>query len=516
MKRIQQYCSVADRLKQDPACKQEVLARASRSKISVSRRGMITGTAVAALLLALNIGGGYVLHRSAEESGTVTSEASEELVTAVMTATTAPGTDITAVVTKAVTDHSAVTKTVTNRQTNTVTTGNQTVQTGTTVPAATTARPEMTAASATETTPRTTLTTAAVTAAQTTTVPEKPNPAAVTPEAGTAQRAVFGIIPSDNIYQSASDLGLSNNVCHAAPGQTLLLGWMVWNDPGISCTNLRLITTLPLEITNYNPYTGYASPESYGTNLNRSMLSMVYNSSEKEPSKPEACICFLQVNVPEQKGRYSITLDPENKNTVYSDPEQKNPVSYEFYGLDIVVDEDGTAAEKEEEQHTWGEIRIVARTVKAQPGEKNVPVDIYVEKNTGFAGATLLFPSFSGITPSLEQNNEYPQTLKLDVGELFSDITAAYDSDTDESSLVLCSDDGSNVTRVGKLCTLYVNVPEEAQPGETLKIWLVPYLLVDTNGMPISERCESVAGGIKIVDNTKPMHISDDFPIYRF
>ncbi|MBP0966439.1 MAG: hypothetical protein J5722_02290, partial [Oscillospiraceae bacterium] len=130
MKRIQQYCSVADRLKQDPACKQEVLARASRSKISVSRRGMITGTAVAALLLALNIGGGYVLHRSAEESGTVTSEASEELMTAVMTATTAPGTDITAVVTKAVTDHSAVTKTVTdhsavtktvtNRQTNTV------------------------------------------------------------------------------------------------------------------------------------------------------------------------------------------------------------------------------------------------------------------------------------------------------------------------------------------------------------------------------------------------------------
>ncbi|MBP0970803.1 MAG: hypothetical protein J5753_02070, partial [Oscillospiraceae bacterium] len=123
MKRIQQYCSVVDRLKQDPSCKQEVLARASRKKISVSRRGMITGTAVAAVLLALNIGGGYMLHQSAEESGTVTSETSEELVTAVMTSTTAPGTDITAVVTKVVTDHSAVTKTVTDRQTNTVTTG---------------------------------------------------------------------------------------------------------------------------------------------------------------------------------------------------------------------------------------------------------------------------------------------------------------------------------------------------------------------------------------------------------
>ena len=60
MKQIQQYCSAMDKIKHDPACKQEVLNMAQRNQIHMTKRsGKIAGTAIAAALLAANIGGGY-------------------------------------------------------------------------------------------------------------------------------------------------------------------------------------------------------------------------------------------------------------------------------------------------------------------------------------------------------------------------------------------------------------------------------------------------------------------------
>ena len=62
MKRIQQYCSAMDKLRHDPACKQEVLNMAQQKHIHVTKRsGKIAGTAIAAALLAANVGGGYLL-----------------------------------------------------------------------------------------------------------------------------------------------------------------------------------------------------------------------------------------------------------------------------------------------------------------------------------------------------------------------------------------------------------------------------------------------------------------------
>lgn len=61
MKRIQQYCNVVNRMRHNPACREEVLYMATRKEIRISRRGAAAGTAVAAALLALNIGGGYLL-----------------------------------------------------------------------------------------------------------------------------------------------------------------------------------------------------------------------------------------------------------------------------------------------------------------------------------------------------------------------------------------------------------------------------------------------------------------------
>ena len=61
MKRIQQYCNVVNRIKHDPACREEVLHMATRKEIRVTKRGAAMGTAVAAALVALNIGGGYLL-----------------------------------------------------------------------------------------------------------------------------------------------------------------------------------------------------------------------------------------------------------------------------------------------------------------------------------------------------------------------------------------------------------------------------------------------------------------------
>ena len=56
MKQIQQYCSAMDKIKHDPACKQEVLNMAQRNQIHMTKRsGKIAGTAIAAALLAANI-----------------------------------------------------------------------------------------------------------------------------------------------------------------------------------------------------------------------------------------------------------------------------------------------------------------------------------------------------------------------------------------------------------------------------------------------------------------------------
>ena len=358
-----------------------------------------------------------------------------------------------------------------------------------------------------------------MTEVQTTTETTKPDAAAVTPEAGKAQRTVFGIIPSAHDYLAATDSGSSNNVCHVSPGETLVLSWMVWNDPGITCVDLRVITMLPLEITDYNPYSGYAPSDAFSFRMNGSALQVANNGSEKEPAKKEALICYFQVKAPEQKGTYSITLDPENDNTAFADPERKTPVSYDFCGIDIIVDKDGTGAETTPRQYNWGDIRITAETVEAHPGDKNVPVNIYVEKSIGFAGARLFLSPASGFTLSPEQsimNSHETYCVKLDIGDLFPDMTATYDSDTNQATLAMSTHDGSDTAQVGKLCTLYVDISEEAKPGEALKIWIVPYEIVDSDLMPRNQFCESVPGEIKIVNKAKPMCIPDDLPVYRF
>ena len=540
MKRIQQYCSVVDRLKQDPSCKQEVLARASRKKISVSRRGMITGTAVAAVLLALNIGGGYMLHQSAEESGTVTSETSEELVTAVMTSTTAPGTDITAVVTKVVTDHSAVTKTVTDRQTNTVTTGRQTEQTGTTVPVKTTARPETTAVQTTAvqtTAAQTTETTAQIlstTSAQTTTVPEKTNAAAVTPEAGTAQRAVFDLHPLSRDYRKAEELGLANNVYYAEPGESFMMEFGVRNDPGITNMDLRLTVSPDLGLSNLWPgieYSEYGKLQQLGTSL-----YYVNTNPEKQEAKPIASVAIITVTVPEEPGRYTIKPDPSYSNGMYLDPEWGSPAGYVFYGLDIIVGADGTlpaAAEPftdqtkrtapsadqtdpERTKYHFGDIQFRYEMAEAQPGEKNVPVRFYLEKNTGFAGAMLKVYDAWGLKPSMEVTDSGYEKVKLDDSDLFGAVQASYNESDMETTIVFSTEDGLETTQVGWVFTLYFDVSDRVKSGQHLVFDLYPIMICDTNGVDITERCETVFGGIRIVDKAKPMRSSGDLPVYSY
>lgn len=82
MKKIQHYCNVADRMNPSPACKEEVITMTKRKNIHISRRGAAMGTAVAAVLLAVNIGVGYKLLAgkapAAETSMVATSELAEQ------------------------------------------------------------------------------------------------------------------------------------------------------------------------------------------------------------------------------------------------------------------------------------------------------------------------------------------------------------------------------------------------------------------------------------------------------
>ena len=195
-KSIRQYCAVVDRMQPDPACKQAVLEKARRSGITFSRRGLITGSAVAAALLALNVGvGSFLLRQSAADS--LNASENENII---ISMTDAPAD---AAVTTAA-ESSATQKQTAEADAGKKTTAKNNIRRTT----------ETTAQEPTETAKQETAGTASE------------------PEKQESNALCVALVPTDRPYESAAENKNAPLVCHAKPSEKIRVDLTLRNNPG--------------------------------------------------------------------------------------------------------------------------------------------------------------------------------------------------------------------------------------------------------------------------------------------
>ena len=374
MKQMRHYCSAADKLRHDPACKEEIMAMARQEKIHISKRGIITGTAAAAVLLAVNIGVGsflYSQHKALDtasnepaevseyevkEAPVQTTAAAEQTVTET-TATTAKMTEKTtgAKTTEAKKQKETKTTTVVKQEKQAAVTtaaknnGNQTAATtaapkatnaapkATTVaPKVTTAAPKTTTAKRTTTTAKHTTTTAKQTTAAptTTTAVQKPP---------VTDRLTYNLVPADKSgWTSAYENDLANNVYRAQPGEQLRVDLKVKNDPGtyflIMSFDFGGVQQLRAEYG--SAYAGQHGPSLLGNDdLSLPQTIDLMGKMSDMHAADDSVIVSYYVKVPQNAGRYTVTLERGNGEvkSLGSDGGEKGYRNYTFYGLDILV-----------------------------------------------------------------------------------------------------------------------------------------------------------------------------------
>lgn len=386
MKTIQQYCDVVDRMKQDPACKQAVLEKARRSRISLTRRGMVTGSVAAAALVVLNIGiGGYILHRAADDSMSENSE-TIEVTEGLQTTTSAESLSELIVTTLQQQTHSGektVIVTAAKKESPTV------LQTE---PAAQTAAPAVTEP-----------------AAQTTAQPKQdpvPPAAEVKPKTDCLS---YMLVPADRSYTFSWDEAEEPVVMYVKPGEQFKLQLRVWNDPGVASFRV------PYNMSECDLLSGTGSQYYTGTFFSAGVHD-TYNCMDRflcfegtgdgsngAPDGAAAAECTLIA--PSVPGSYLIReyVSPEDYtinrlddgttvkvhlNHVYADAEQTQKVYYTVSGVKVIVDEDASAPFGKEgalaDPEAAEGLTLYIEPVTARAGQKNVPVNICV-KGSGSA-----------------------------------------------------------------------------------------------------------------------------------
>lgn len=556
MKRIQQYCSVTDRLKQDPACKEEVLKLALQPKIHMTKRGMITGSAVAAALLALNIGiGGYLLagNRAGDE---LLSAANEEVSVAeadVLPETTVTGTSLSAAAeTVRLTASTAKATSAAAQSSTQKTTKTAAASQSTEKPAA-----GQTASAGTDTTVRTT----AHTTAKTTAEPD----AAFVPAEQNGE-VIYRIIPTDRNYTDGTE-NEELNSCHAEYGETLTVKMTVENMPAAAAGNLR-ISCQGAEVLGVQK--GAAYPDAAETlDISDSafggfttQIDYHYRNSLPVQAADGTAVFYVTLKMPEFDNNIWIIPDNNyNLEMFFADADMNYPFRYGCYGLKICVGEGGKTFPpmppfKEEndvspdaddeaafaepfspvhlypayyedkpesiesadstDRDFWFEVG----NVQAHAGDKNVAVPVIVHGNTGFSSGGFLFPCDPALSLSPDpefdpdkdsaNKNVRAESTKLMKACLMSVTTPV--SDPNFAFIGFAS--AKNTVSDGTAFILYYDVPEDAAAGSTYQIRMKVYNLekhsdeAEDLQKPYYERIESqsiqnqagyVSGGITIV-----------------
>ena len=375
MNQMRHYCSATDKLRHDPACKEEILTMAKQEKIRISKRGVITGTAAAAVLLAVNIGVGtflYSQHKALDTASNETAEVSEfdlQVKEEPLQTTTAAAeqtvTETTATTAKEKTEKSVTTKKDTNEAKTTtaakkdgkqaaVTTaaknngnqtaattaaknnGNQTAAT-TAAPKVTTAAPKTTTAKRTTTTAKHTTTTAKQTTAAptTTTAVQKPP---------VTDRLIYNLVPGGKTgWTPAYENDLANNVYRAQPGEELRVDLKVKNDPGTGYVVLGFefgeVQLLRTEVG--GAYAGQYGPSLLGNDdlSLPGVIDFMCRNGQAMHAADDSVMASFYVKVPQKAGRYTVMLDGDDSRVMSQDsrPDEGKYQNFTYYGLDILV-----------------------------------------------------------------------------------------------------------------------------------------------------------------------------------
>jgi len=171
-------------------------------------------------------------------------------------------------------------------------------------------------------------------------------PAAITADvalnANAAGKIVYNLIPHDKEYESAASTGKTNNVYKAKPGEELVIDWTVQNDQGTAGIQMNFDFTA-VEYVSARAGRAYRITPTYsdyksGKGLKQGEATYTWAQDNAVTATDNAVIYSFTVNVPSEKGTYSVGLDKKSGLTNKAIPkDQTQEHEFDFYGLDIEV-----------------------------------------------------------------------------------------------------------------------------------------------------------------------------------
>ena len=368
------------RFRQIPSGEEDTMKQSDQQEKSVfrmTRRGVATGSAVAAALLALNVGlGGFMLHKSADDSVSTAESEVIEMTEAAAETTTAE-TEAEETATTAAEIRSA------GKQNEVKSTAKKTADTKTA------AAPKQAA---------NTQEAAAETPAQQT--PAQQTPAApAKAETPKSTKLTYSLIPSDRAYETTGTNEKAPVVCHVKPGEQFKMKLIVQNDPGVASFNAsyRMEKMDLLSGTGSQYYNGEVNShllaEGYACDDRVLNIGGTGNGSTKAPDGAALGECTLIA--PSQPGRYviqeyitktySVDVDEEGNEHiipvyhVYADADYTEHIDCDIIGAEIIVDEgEATSGYLVDPETLEGPV-IYFEPVTAHAGQKNVPVNVCIK-----------------------------------------------------------------------------------------------------------------------------------------
>ena len=427
------------RFRQIPSGEEDTMKQSEQQEKKVfrmTRRGVASGTAVAAALVLLNVGfGKFMLHKAAEQSvSTADSEIYEVTGTASETATAVQAAATTAVTETA---SNAAEQTSFAQQT---TANASTQQTGETPAAVKQASAETPAAKS----------------QQTSASPAK----AETPK---NSKLTYSLVPADRTYESTETNENAPVVFHAKAGEQIKMQLKVQNDPGVAYFGIQynMAQFNLLSQTKVKYYNGNVNSIFFGNGQDREdrilTIDGTGNGSTKAPDG--AALAEYTLLAPTRPGRYLIQEYVTEPITyvndlgeevpvynVYLDADQTTHVDYEAFGAEIIVEAADKASTYLIDPETMNGPTLYMEPITAHAGQKNVPVNVYVKGCDPFVSGFLRFGYDSALKSKLfdcDTMNDSDQTascrLGISVDGTLLEHTMHLDSSTLNSSVITVS-----------------------------------------------------------------------------
>ena len=328
----------------------------------------------------------------------------------------------------------------------------------------------------------------------------------------------YSLIPSaKSDWLSAEEYGLANNVYRGVPGERLDIDVVVKRDPGISAFNMMFegsLTWFDLEQGDAYDFS-LAEFNLYETN-GKGILNYIRSTNSIAPD--DSTVCVYSVRVPSNPGRYTVSM---NGDFVSIQPDGSDlPLDYVCYGLDILVGDEPVPEQAEPQiydsnistvfgspvydnpRDAFSNLAFQAEPVTAHAGEKNVPVHLRVSNSgSGFVSGRVKL----NIAPELRVQTEDSVPV-VSVSQSFDTFTCSGVLDEEKNIVTLSFGENSNTDRsvTGVFLTVYVDIPEDAEPNTVYKVRTSVEALQDAKSRfgDVSLTVRSVNGMVTVLDDS--------------